>query len=156
MTLPSSVENRHWTNNYKYSKWRVRETRVGELSLNEWVEINQGKRAEEGFEGVGAASASEFSWICSTDVCVIPLGTLVFVCHWSVRTSQEGARHGTGELGRDLIPEALMCYFWECALYPVGKSHWEFKQISQMVLYFRRISSVRNGCAGMEKRAGLS
>ena len=59
-------------------------------------------------------------------------------------------------LGRDLIPKALMCHFWEFGLYPVGKSHQGFKMVNQMLLSFRRISNVGNGCEEMEKRAGLS
>ena len=58
-------------------------------------------------------------------------------------------------LGKGLIPEALMCHFWEFGLYSVGKSHLGFKMVNQMLLSFRRISNVGNGCEEMEKGAGL-
>ena len=50
---------------------------------------------EEAFEGVEGALASEFMLkIYSANICVIPLGNLVFICRWSVRTIQGDARHG--------------------------------------------------------------
>lgn len=50
---------------------------------------------EEAFEGVEVALASEFMLkIYSANICVIPLGNLVFICRWSVRKIQGDARHG--------------------------------------------------------------
>ena len=50
---------------------------------------------EEAFEGVEVALASEFMLkIYSANICVIPLGNLVFICRWSVRTIQGDVRHG--------------------------------------------------------------
>lgn len=65
------------------------------------MEISHAERVEEAFERVEVALASEFMLkIYSANICVIPLGNLVFICRWSVRTVQGNARHGLEGLAR--------------------------------------------------------
>lgn len=66
------------------------------------------KSVGEAFEGVQAASASEFMLNLFSKHMCDPFGDFVFVYCWSVRTSQRGASHGAGGLCRGLIPETLV------------------------------------------------
>ena len=65
------------------------------------MEISHAERVEEAFERVEVALASKFMLkIYSANLCVIPLGNLVFICRWSVRAVQGNARHGLEGLAR--------------------------------------------------------
>lgn len=78
---------------------------------------------EEAFEGVEASLANEFMLnLCSKHMCD-PFGE--FGVYMSLECENKSGRCKTwaGGLSRVLIPEALMCCFWEFGLCPVGKSH---------------------------------
>ena len=129
------------------------------LSLNDWVEVSQvrWKLGKERRGGIwrGAASASEFMLNLFRKHTCDPVGVFgVYILLEYENKSGRCKSCGWNFVG--IWSLKLLGHFWKFTVYPIGKSHWGFKQVNQRVLSFRRISIVASGCEGMKKRAELS